>query len=95
MPYSTPSTQLGRVGASVGRLGTATSLNPSFTNRFSGMNTDRISRYQGREERRRGNWDILGIPTAVLWLEDMCAASALDPSQALECESAAVTDLWP
>jgi len=86
MPNSMSATQFNRAGRS-------TSLSASVVNSYSKVNTNRQSRQDARERRRRGDWDILEIPTALLWL-DVCAAEAPDPYQALECE-AAVTDLWP
>lgn len=88
MPNFTPATQLGRMGRTA-------NLSSSVINSYSKINTDRQSRHEARERRRNGDWDILGIPTALLWLEDVCAAAVVDPYQALECEATAVTDLWP
>jgi hypothetical protein len=87
MPNFMPATQPGRVGRT-------TNLSSSVVNSYSKVNADRQTRQQARERRRRGDWDILEIPTALLWL-DVCEAVAFDPYQALECEAAAVTDLWP
>ena len=54
----------------------------------------RQGRQQARQWRRGGDWEILGFPTALLWLDDVCAAAAVDADDAAEC-AAVVTDLWP
>lgn len=88
MPNYMPATEPGRVGR-------MTNLSSSVINSYTKVNVDRQTRQQARERRRRGDWDILEIPTALLWL-DVCEAAAFDPYQALECEvAAAITDLWP
>lgn len=88
MPNFTPATQLGR-------LGSTANLSSSVVNSYTKVNADRQTRQQARERRRRGDWDILEIPTALLWL-DVCETAAFDPYQALECEEAAeIVDLWP
>ena len=87
MPNFTPATQ-------PGRMGTTMNLSSSVVNSYSKVNADRQTRQEARERRRRGDWDILEIPTAFLWL-DVGEAAAFDPYRALECDEAAViADLW-
>ena len=88
MPNFTPATQLGNVGRTK-------NLSSSVVNSYAKVHADRQTRQQARERRRRGDWDILEIPTALLWL-DVCETATFDPYQSLECEAAAeIADLWP
>ena len=87
MPSFTPATPLGSVVRNP-------NVSASLVNSYSKVNTDRQSRYQARERRREGNWDILAIPTALLWLDDVCAVSMLEADQTLEC-AGLMADLWP
>jgi hypothetical protein len=80
--------------ARVSRATRPTNVSAAVVNSYSQVYTGRQGRHQAREWRRRGNWNILAIPPAVLWLEDACAASVLDADEAVEC-AAAMTDLWP
>lgn len=84
----TPATRLSRVGKTA-------DISASLVNKYSMANTDRRSRHEAREWRRDGNWEFLEIPAAFLWLEDACAATALDPDQSVECQASAVLGLWP
>jgi len=77
-----------------GRVGGAPGISAARSS-YSKVNADRQSRHQARQWRRDGNWDILGLPTAMLWLDEMCAASVLDPEVELECQAPGMTGLWP
>ncbi len=77
----------------IASAGIRPSVSAALTNTYSGLYTGRPGRQQARQWRRGGNWDILGFPTALLWLDE-CAASAADADEAAECAST-VTDLWP
>lgn len=66
----------------------------ALVNSYSQIYTGRQSRHQAREWRRGGNWDILAIPAALLWLDEACAASAGDAAEDAEC-AAGISDLWP
>jgi len=35
-----------------------------------GSHVDRRQRYDARARRRDGDWSVLGVPTALLWLEE-------------------------
>lgn len=77
------------------RTASTPTIAPSRAASYARVNTDRQTRFDARARRRGGDWDILEIPTALLWLDDVCAAAALNPDEALECDAAAMTDLWP
>lgn len=79
----------------LGPFGKTTETSAALVNKYSTVNTDRQSRHQARERRRQGDWDILEIPMALLWLDEACAATALDPDQAVECQASAALGLWP
>jgi hypothetical protein len=72
----------------------AATFSGAASNAYSKLYTGRRGRQQARQWRRNGNWDILAFPTAMLWLDQMCAASAVDADQAVECAEQ-MTDLWP
>ena len=55
-----------------------------------GSSVNRQTRHHARAERRRGNWDILGIDTALLWAVDACLADD-DPM----CAEPPADDIWP
>lgn len=66
---------------------------PAQGSRYQGANTDRQRRFDSRSERRWGNWGILGVPAALLWM-DPFAAIVCDPFDDA-CEPAlAFVDLW-
>ena len=86
MPNFTPAIQPSRVGRTM-------SPSASLVNKYAKVNTDRQTRQDARERRRRGDWDILEIPTALLWLDEVCAAAALQGD--VGCPVWPLVDLWP
>ena len=75
------------------RIDRATAVNPSLVSKYSKVNTDRQTRQDARERRRRGDWDILEIPTALLWLDEVCVAASVEGD--LGCPVLPFVDLWP
>ena len=66
---------------------------PAQGSRYQGANTDRQRRFDSRSERRWGNWGLLGVPTALLWM-DPFAPLVCDPFDEA-CEPAvAVVNPW-
>jgi len=57
-----------------------------------GSNVKRQTRFNARADRRRGNWDILGIDTALLWAVDACLADTDDNPM---CAEPLADDIWP
>jgi hypothetical protein len=56
-----------------------------------GCNLSRRTRYDARVERRYGKWDILEIPTILLWTDDPYVVEEDDDVVYAEEE---VIDLW-
>jgi hypothetical protein len=69
------------------------SLTLSRPSTYWKVNTNRQTRHEAREQRRYGNWDILGIPTSLLWLDAAFAVAALEIDELAESE--VIFDLWP
>lgn len=67
-------------------------LNSAPASSLVGSNNNRQSRHKARADRRRGNWDILGVDTALLWAVDACLVETDDDPQ---CAVDPVSDLWP
>ncbi len=66
---------------------------PAQGSRYLGANTDRQRRFDSRAERRWGNWGMLEVPTALLWM-DPFAPLVCDPFDDA-CEPAvAFIDPW-
>ena len=57
-----------------------------------GSNVNRQTRHNARADRRRGNWDILGVDTALLWAVDACLAETDDDRM---CAEPPAADIWP
>ena len=74
------------------RLAQTMNPSPSLVSKYTKVNADRLTRQDARERRRRGDWGILEIPTALLWLDEVCATAALEGD--MECP-APLVDLWP
>jgi hypothetical protein len=74
-------------------LGKNLSPSASLVNKYAKVNTDRKGKQDARERRRYGDWDILEIPTALLWLDAACAVTALEGDP--ECPMLPLLDLWP
>ena len=77
------------------RISMPRNLSASRVNSYSKVNTNRQTRHEARERRRRGDWDILEIPISLLWLDEVCAAAAFDVEAGVECADAAIIGLWP
>ena len=75
--------------------GTAKTVNSSASllNKYREVNSDRQTRHDARERRRRGDWEILEIPTALLWLDEVCVAAAMEGD--FGCPVLPMVDLWP
>jgi hypothetical protein len=67
-------------------------INNQSTRSLVGSSVTRPTRFNARAERRRGNWDILGIETALLWAVDACLADADDDPM---CAEPPADDIWP
>jgi len=67
-------------------------LNNQSIRSLVGSSVNRQTRYTARAERRRGNWDILGIDTALLWAVDACLADTDDNPM---CAEPLADDIWP
>lgn len=67
---------------------------PAFpaVSQYRGINLDRQSRFDSRAARRDGDWGILGVSTAFLWLEEESLLACPDPQL---CDAAPIVDLWP
>ena len=67
---------------------------PAFTpvSRYRGVNLDRQTRFGARATRRDGDWGILGVSAAFLWLEEESVLTCPDP---LLCVAPPIIDLWP
>ena len=61
------------------------------TNSNAGAHADRHSLFEARSARRRGDWSILEVPTAVLWLDNPCVPTP-DPDG---CPEDVIIELWP
>ncbi len=61
-----------------------------------GSHTNRLRRFAARSARRMGDWDMLAVPTALLWSVDAyeaeLGAEAIDD---LMDQDDYVADLWP
>ena len=53
-----------------------------------GSNVNRQTRHNARADRRRGNWNILGVDTALLWAVDACLADTDDDPMCAELPAA-------
>lgn len=53
---------------------------------------DRQSLFEARSARRWGDWSILGVPTAILWLDNPCVPTIEDPDG---CPEDVIFGLWP
>jgi hypothetical protein len=66
--------------------------NPSGTP-YAGMNNTRPGKFEGRSDRRWGDWSILELSLQTLWFDAACLAAADDapgcPAQEI------MMDLWP
>jgi hypothetical protein len=61
-------------------------------NGYVGVNKNRQSRFEDRRRRREGrDWGILGVPTAMLWFDELELAAAEDEIEAWE---PAIIDIW-
>jgi hypothetical protein len=67
-------------------------LNNQSIRSLVGSNVNRQTRQNARAERRRGNWDILGIDTALLWAVDAYLADTDDNPM---CAEPLADDIWP
>ena len=67
-------------------------FNNQSTRALFGSSVKRQTRFYARAERRRGNWDILGIDTALLWAVDACLADTDDNPI---CAEPLADDIWP
>lgn len=83
----TPARSFGRV------FGTGPRIPVTVPNFNGPVNFNRQGRHEARGRRRDGNWDILGVPTALLWFDEVCATAALEGNS--ECPEPPVVDLWP
>lgn len=61
-------------------------------NSLAGANTDRQTRFEARSARRWGDWGILEVPTAILWMDSLCVPLLGDPD---ECGGEVIVGLWP
>jgi hypothetical protein len=60
-----------------------------------GSHANRIRRFQARSARRWGNWDVLTIPTALLWSADAYEAELeADAMDDLMDQEPDVVDPW-
>lgn len=72
----------------------APNISRSGVGSYSKVNTNRQTRHEARERRRRGDWDILEIPLPLLWLDEAYAEAALfDAEEGIE--PAPIIGLWP
>jgi len=59
-----------------------------------GRHANRSTRFEARSERRWGNWDVLAVPTALLWSADAYEA-ALEAEAIDDVMDQEPDDLWP
>jgi hypothetical protein len=59
---------------------------------FRGAQANRQGRFDLRSAKRWGGLDLFGIPAPLLWLEDACVPSLLEPGG---CIAPPIMDLWP
>lgn len=73
----------------------APNVSRSGVGSYSKVNTNRQTRHEARERRRRGDWDdFLAIPLSLLWLDEAYAEAALfEAEEAIE--PAPIIGLWP
>jgi hypothetical protein len=85
MPRSNPNTS-----QSLPRPSPPRPANGGFN--YERAHADRLRRYEARERRRDGDWEILEFPMAFLWLGDTCVPG---PFGEFECVTPVMVDLWP
>jgi hypothetical protein len=66
--------------------------NPSGTP-YAGMNNTRPGKFEGRSDRRWGDWSILELSLQTLWFDAACLAAA-DEGPGCAAEEI-MMDLWP
>jgi len=73
----------------------APNVSRSGVGSYSKVNTNRQTRHEARERKRRGEWDdFLAIPLSLLWLDEAYAEAALfDAEEGIE--PAPIIGLWP
>lgn len=60
---------------------------------YAGMNNTRQGKFEGRSDRRWGDWGVLEFSLQSLWFDAACLAAAED---GVGCPvSEMITDLWP
>lgn len=61
---------------------------------YAGMNNTRQGKFEGRSDRRWGDWAVLEFSLPLLWFDEACLAAA-DEGLGRPSPEMAMMDLWP